>query len=260
MRKKTATGIIIALILLIIPCYAVYADLNIPDPDTGLKSYGNIIYEDENGTVQLYAEDIAFLHEEIMSIPEDIFDAGIYSHVHDWKYIDVNERTHTRTCEKCGSLHNITNEHKPIKSENCSLEYQTRIYDGYLCTCKCGYTWKIEQSHNLIYSVVNETDHKVTCALAGTGFCEGMEPYDEEHTLIKSPESNDTPVIKCDKCFFEKKEECNFIKESVDEITGEKRLLCECGNYVVEQEPEPDPGDDNSVSANNLIIPYESED
>lgn len=95
MRKKTATGIIIALILLIIPCYAVYADLNIPDPDTGLKSYGNIIYEDENGTVQLYAEDIAFLHEEIMSIPEDIFDAGIYSHVHDWKYIDVNERTHT---------------------------------------------------------------------------------------------------------------------------------------------------------------------
>lgn len=256
MRKNLVTGIIIAIIFMVIPCYAVYADLDLPE--IGLKSYGNIMYEDENGVVQLYAEDIAFLREKIMSIPKNIFDAGIYSHVHEWKYIDVNENTHTRTCDKCGSLHNITNEHNPIKSEECSLEYQTKIYDGYLHTCKCGYTWIEERNHNPIYDVTDEINHKVTCVLAGTKYCLGMEPYDEDHTLIEIPERNDTHTAKCDKCSFEKKEECNFTKEFVDEITGEKCLLCECGNYIVES--ILDPGDDNSVSSNNLIIQYESED
>lgn len=254
-----------------IPCFAVYADLKLPAPEIELKSYGNIIYEDENGTVQLYADDIALLKEKISSIPEDIFDAGIYSHVHEWKYINVNEETHTRTCEKCGSQHDITNTHKPVKSEECSLEYHSKIYDGYMNTCKCGYTWETEKTHTNTYSIVDETKHRVTCALSGTKYCAGMEAYDEGHTLSFVPKDNNTHAIRCELCSYEKTENCSYAKEVQDENTGVKKLLCECGNYVVvteDPEPDPDPdqnpasdnGEDRGVSSNNLIISDERED
>ncbi|MDE6388339.1 MAG: hypothetical protein K2L82_11110 [Lachnospiraceae bacterium] len=261
MRKNLMSGIIVALLLMIIPCYAVYADLEAAGSE--LKSYGNIIYEDENGSVQIYAEDIEYLREKIMSIPEDIFESSIYSHVHDWKYINVNDETHTRTCEKCGSLHDVTNVHKPVKSEECSLEYHSGVYGGYLHMCKCGYTWETEREHNHIFSVVDGTSHKVACALAGTKFCEGMEEYDEAHILSVVPGGNDTHTITCKICTYEEKEDCIYSIENVDGATGERRLVCECGNYIIEEQepdPTPDPGDNSSVSANNLITQYERED
>lgn len=261
MKKNIKKGILIAFVFIFIsiPCY-VYADL-VEMPDINIRSYGNIVYKDENGSVEIYAEDIALLKEQLLSIPEDIYESALYSRTHDWKYIDVNEITHMRQCNVCGTK--ITNAHKAVNQEECSFRYNNKTYDGYNFTCKCGYTWQGERDHNYVYISLDEEKHTVACELDGTKYCEGLARYEEEHVLNVTPITDKTHKVSCSSCLYKKDETCDFTEYFQDEITEEERLICECGNYVVIEErlepesesdtnPEPNQEKDGSISANNL--------
>lgn len=250
MKRNIIKGILITLaaIFISIPCY-VYADLaEIPDINT--KSYGNIIYEDENGFVKIFAEDISFLKDEISSLPKDIFEPVFYSHNHDWKYVGVSEENHTRQCNICGTV--ITNVHRATDHKECSFVYNNKTYAGYDLICKCGYTWQEERGHNYKYTPLNAEKHIVSCVLNGTKYCGGMAEYEEEHILSKVPDTDDTHKVICSSCLYEKVESCIFTQYFHDELTGEDRLICECGNYIViEGKTNPDQWDDDSISSNN---------
>ncbi len=98
MKRNIAKIILAAFFFISIPC-SCYAYANsVEVPEINIRSYGNIVYEDENGSVKIYAEDIAFLQEKLSSIPKEIFDPAMYSHVHERKYIDVIDQ------EKDGSI------------------------------------------------------------------------------------------------------------------------------------------------------------
>ena len=97
MRKKI--GVLIAILIFTGIPLAVKATSENGNPN--IKSYGSIIYKDSSGSVELYAEDIAFLQEKLASVPDEIFDPVLYSHVHEWEYINVNKNTHTRHCAVC---------------------------------------------------------------------------------------------------------------------------------------------------------------
>ena len=238
MKRNIVVGSLIIFIFLFVPCYA-YASLT-ELPKINIESYGNIVYEDENGSVEIYAEDIAFLQEKLSSIPEEIFNPAFYSRIHDWKYIDVNEKNHTKQCDVCGTT--ITNEHKAIDQEECSFTYNNVTYDGYSFTCSCGYVWYGEQNHNYVYTSLDEEKHMVSCALDGTSYCEGMKEYEEEHVLNTVSSTDSTHKVLCSICLSEREENCNFIIHFHDDVTGEDHLSCECGNDIaVEEEPEPTP-------------------
>lgn len=261
MKQNIKKGILIALVFIFIsiPCY-VYADM-VEMPDINIRSYGNIVYKDENGSVEIYAEDIALLQEQLSSIPEDIYESALYSRTHDWEYIDVNEITHMRQCNVCGTK--ITNAHKAINQEECSFRYNNKAYDGYNFTCKCGYTWQGERDHNYVYISSGAEKHTVACVLDGTKYCEGLARYEEEHVLNAAPITDKTHKVSCSSCLYKKDEICDFSEYFQDEITEEERLICECGNYIVigedpEPEPDPDPDydleEDMSISSNNFNL------
>ncbi len=83
MKRNIAKIILAALFFIYIPC-SCYAYANSAEvPEVNIRSYGSIVYEDENGTVKIYAEDIAFLQEKLSSIPKEIFDPAVYSHTYE---------------------------------------------------------------------------------------------------------------------------------------------------------------------------------
>lgn len=238
-----------------IPCYA-YADL-VETSEINMRSYGNIMYEDENGSVKIYAEDIEFLKEKLSSLPEDIFNPEFYSRIHEWKYIDVNEKTHTQQCGVCNTI--ITNAHKAIEQEKCNFTYDNKTYDGYSYLCKCGYYWQGEQAHNYAYTSLDAEAHMTSCVLNGTKYCKGMAEYEEDHVLSIVSTTDCTHKVTCNLCLYERDENCNFTIDFLDEITGEECLLCDCGNYIVIEEetdldPDLDQEKDDSISSNNLGI------
>lgn len=250
---------VFVLLFLSIPCYA-HANL-VKVPEINIRSNGNIVYKDENGSVKIYTEDIALLQEQLSSIPEDIFEPALYSRTHDWEYIDVNEISHMRQCNVCGTK--ITNAHKAVNQEECSFTYNNKTYDGYSFTCKCGYIWQKEKDHNYVYISFDEENHTAACALDGTKYCGGLTEYEEEHVLSAAPITDETHNVTCSSCLYKKEETCDFTEYFQDEITKEERLICECGNYIViekkpdpdqehEFESEPDQERDVSISTNNL--------
>ncbi len=101
--KRNIVKIIMAVFLFIsIPC-SCYAYANsVVVPEINIRSYGNIVYEDENGSVKIYAEDIAFLQEKLSSIPEEIFDPAVYSHVY-----EKEEPEEPEECSDSISLNNL---------------------------------------------------------------------------------------------------------------------------------------------------------
>lgn len=258
MKRNISKGILIVLVFVFvsIPCYAYAADL-VELPEINIGSYGSIVYQDANGSVEIYAEDIVLLQEKLESIPEDIFTPAFYSSIHDWQYIDKNEETHTRRCNICGTT--IRNMHIAMSYEENSFVYNYNMYDGYNFECKCGYVWQGERDHNYVYTPVDAGKHRVSCALNGTKYCEGLEEYDEEHVLDIEPDTDNTHKVTCSICLYEKDENCDFTEYFQDMTTGEERLICECGNYIViEEECEPfsesdsAPEKDEGISSNNL--------
>lgn len=85
MRKKI--GVLMALLIFIGIPLGVKATSELGS--SNIKSCGSIIYQDSSGSMELYAEDIALLQEKLSSVPNEIFDPVLYSHIHEWEYINV---------------------------------------------------------------------------------------------------------------------------------------------------------------------------
>lgn len=170
-------------------------------------------------------------------MPDDIFDPVLYSHMHEWEYINVNKNTHTRHCAGCGSFYDIVSVHDMSASKACTIAYDGKEYPGYEKTCICGYTWKEEMYHDLIYSIEDVSYHTLSCALDGTEYCGGLAAKRSEHVKTANPADKTHHQMICDYCgFVGEIEECVFdyggIEDSEDPTHVQK--YCECGNYIIE--------------------------
>lgn len=233
MRKKI--GVLMALLIFIGIPLGVKATSELGS--SNIKSCGSIIYQDSSGSMELYAEDIALLQEKLSSVPNEIFDPVLYSHIHEWEYINVNRDTHTRHCAGCGSAYDMVSAHDVAASKVCTITYNGKEYPGYEKRCRCGYTWKEEMYHNLIYSPVDASYHILSCALDGTDYCSGLSDEKSVHIITAFPIDESHHRLICDYCGFTgETQECVFDYDSVEdnEDSTKVRKYCECGNYIIE--------------------------
>lgn len=246
---KKRMGIFWAMVILIgIPFAANAAESSEAD-ERAVKSYGTIVYEDKNGSVRFYAEDIILLQEKLASIPEEIFDPVLYSHTHVWEYIDVTDRSHIKHCDICGSRYDLINEHSEAAVKACTITLNGHDYPGYEKACECGYTWQTENGHSLIYTSKDENYHSQSCALDGTSYCMGIEKVDLPHNITLYPTDQTHHQKRCSECGYQGDiEECIFdleeqttdiqetdsISERAGETATEVRKYCVCGNYITE--------------------------
>lgn len=248
MKKKTAYLILAmaAVIGISVPSFAAnsrnYADGTLP-----LKSKNTLKYSGADGKVELYADDLELLADKVVTIPDRVFDPDIYTHSHTWEYININEQTHTKHCQECGSDNDLTNKHTAIQQENTSISYNGNTYSGIRYTCECGYQWIKEKSHSYVYMPVDDISHSITCALDGTAYCSGLRAYEEEHVFgeIIADSDNMHHTVRCDSCGYEKTQECDYTDHSeVSEDGMEITWYCECGNRITEPYTDNDIGAD----------------
>ncbi len=245
---KKRIGILLAMAILMGIPYAVKA-AEPSGTEKAVKSYGTIVYEDKNGSVRIYAEDIALLQEKLASIPDEIFDPVLYSHTHVWEYIDVTDQGHTKHCDICGSKYDVTNAHSEALAKECTITYDGHDYPGYEKSCECGWMWKTENGHSTVYTTKDETYHTQSCALDGTSYCIGMEKVDLPHMIMLYPTDQTHHQKRCSECGYQGDiEECVFdlnettdneennasISEVVGDAVIEVKKYCACGNYIVE--------------------------
>lgn len=251
-RKKVLLLAMAALIIIGIPLFTKASEAR---DGSSIKSTGNIVYKSNDGSVEMYAEDIAFLQERLASVPDEIFSPVLYSHSHSWKYIDITSKQHTRHCAGCGSSHDIVEAHKATTVRSCMISYNDKEYVGSKKRCECGYEWEEEMYHNLVYSSSDDTSHMISCALSGTAYCSGMAARKEDHNLAAYTTDDSHHLESCMDCDFTGKEqECVFDEKVIEEGDDgeEERRYCICGNYIVESSgggdeptPEvPDPGEE----------------
>lgn len=83
MKKNRIFLPLVMTVCVLIPCSFVYAD-----PESGpdnvdkgqvMKSYGNIVYKDDNGMVNICSDDLTFLAEKLSSIPETAFEPAAFA-------------------------------------------------------------------------------------------------------------------------------------------------------------------------------------
>lgn len=240
---KKRIGILCAMAILTgIPVVAKAAAGDYEADDTGIKSYGSIIYEDKNGSVKIYAEDIELLQEKLASIPDEIFDPVLYSHSHVWEYRDVTDQSHTKHCDICGSKYDVTNMHSEVSAKDCTITYGGYEYPGSEKTCECGYTWTEELAHTKVYTQKDGTYHIQSCALDGTPFCTGLEEADLPHMITLVPTDGTHHQQKCFDCGYQGNiEECVFefdLPEELEKayaVEAEGRKYCVCGNYTTDK-------------------------
>lgn len=251
---KKRTGILFAMIILMGIPFAVKASEASGSDEKAVKSYGTIIYEDKDGSVKIYAEDISLLQEKLASIPDEIFDPILYGHTHIWEYIDVTDQGHTKHCDICGSKYDITNAHNEATKTACTITFKGHDYPGYEKICECGYSWVEEDDHIIVCTSKDEAYHTQSCALEGTPYCKGMEAVDISHLLTVSPTDETHHQRNCFECGYQGDiEECVFDIEEDEEILalfsedseetnpipkepeeGRVKKYCVCGNYIIE--------------------------
>lgn len=242
---KKGIGILLAMAIFIGIPVAVKASGASIITDGAINSYGSIVYKDANGSVGIYAEDIALLQEKLASIPDEIFDPILYSHAHVWEYLDVTDQGHTKHCAICGSKYDVVSNHIETEAKECTISYNGKMYQGYEKICECGYKWEEESYHNLIYTPKDETYHTISCALEGTSHCSGLDISDAPHMMILQPVDTLHHQNICGDCGYQGTiEECVFkiVEDMNEEIDPEEteglRKYCECGNYVLEAETD----------------------
>lgn len=235
MRKKRIIFAFVAAVCILFPCYAYAFSESVPDR----VSVGNITYRDGSGVLALYGEDIALLEGKIASIKGGQYDPAVYSHIHQWKYIDVNGQTHTRHCDLCGAVYDTINVHTASTKEPCTISQKEATYDGYRYQCECGYQWKKEVSHNLIYAFVDENGHTVSCALNGSAYCNGMTEHVKEHNFDITPDSDNSGyhICICSLCGYSKSEPCDYTNDP-EGVDGNILQCCICGRTVTDDESD----------------------
>ena len=250
MKRRKAAILLAAVFLIGLPVLTKAAE----ERSTSIKSSGNIVYKSSAGSVELYAEDIALLQERLASVPDEIFSPILYSHSHDWEYIDITSKEHTKHCAGCGSSHDMIGPHQASTVSSCIISYDGEEYIGDKKICECGYEWEEEVSHNLIYETKDESYHMMACVLSGTVYCSGMESMEEKHSMMFCAIDESHHQESCTECGFTgKEEECTFDIEEKEEIeegeeskdSEEVKKYCKCGNYIIElsdggDEPVPE--------------------
>lgn len=241
---KNKIGVLSAIGILIgIPLAVKAAEIPEPD-DTDLKSYGSIVYEDPNGSVKIYADDIVLLQEKLASVPDEIFDPILYSHTHVWEYINITDQSHTKHCDGCGEKYDLVNQHSAMETEECTIFSDGKEYPGYEMVCECGYRWKAEADHSLIYIPQNGTYHTLSCALDGTDYCSGTDSEDILHEIALQPADDTHHQNVCEICGYKGDiEVCVFDIPDADSLMeggnmAEIRKYCECGNSITEPKEE----------------------
>ncbi len=208
-----------------------------------LASHGNLVYGGTRGGASLYAADILLLEEKISTIPEQCFDPVCYTHTHHWEYCQINEKTHTRHCADCKENGDLTSPHRIDRWERDTIFYEGKTYAGKRYTCVCGYQWCMEQSHTMICEPADETSHQIRCALDKTSYCQGCEPFVEEHYVWYYEMNEDKLHHKqiCYDCGFQIEQICSF-----DYTDDEGRRVCICGNCETQDDSEsPDVRDES---------------
>ena len=245
-----------------------------------VRSQGAVVYQEDGKTAEIYAADFLFLKEKLDTIPDEVFSPSYYAHVHQWEYRNVNDRTHTRHCEKCGDTYDLTSAHQAVREENCIITSRGKEYPGRRYSCECGQQWVQEAAHALVFEQVDETCHRSRCVLEEEGYCRGYEPVLEEHYAyyyIPDPDGAHHRKI-CFDCAYQVEEACDFTLESWDEEVEPDASVryCECGNSRQTEEdeatePETDGEEkssekpegsvsENSISENTIITEEEVRD
>lgn len=204
-------------------------------------SHGTFIYAEGKDAVSLYASDILLLEERISAVPDCCFDPACYAHIHRWEYCGINERTHTRHCADCGTSNDLTSVHRAEHCENDTISYEGQSYPVRRFTCACGYQWSTELAHTVIYEAVDGTTHRSRCALDGTSYCKGFEPFVEEHYAwyYEMSEDDNHHVKICLDCGFRMEEDCSFGEAEGEDNPG----ICICGrNAELKAPDEPETG------------------
>lgn len=245
-----------------------------------MSSRGAIVYQDNGEKAEIYAADLLILKEKLDTIPDEVFSPSYYAHTHQWEYRNVNDRTHTKHCKKCGDAYNLTNAHQAVREEDCTITSGGKEYSGRRYSCECGRQWVQEAAHALVFEPVDENCHVSRCVLEEEGYCRGYEPVLEEHYAyyyLPNPDGAHHKKI-CFDCAYQVEESCDFTLVSWDEeIEPDPSVrYCECGNSrQIEEsdttEPETDesekPGEkpessvsENSISENTIITEEEVRD
>lgn len=218
---------------------------------TGMLSQGSLVYKEEEHGVQIYAADFLILKEKLDTIPDMLFEPACYTHVHQWEYRDVNEKTHTRHCESCGNGLDLVRTHKAERREECVFSHDGAEYFGIRYTCACGYQWEQEKTHTLFFETMGEDGHRIRCRLDGTKFCPGYEPFCEEHYAYYYEPCEDGCHHEkiCMDCGYRGEEECFFsLPDAEDEDESgsgdsDSSRRCWCGNI---EKLDVDIGDENT--------------
>lgn len=204
MGKKTYCVMLLAICLaLAVNCSRAYA------VEVSVRSRGNIRFESREGEILLCGEDMDYLLEKVSSIPDEMFDPAYYSHIHIWKYGQIDSSTHTKQCTICSK--SVTKSHVSRRQEPSVIIYRGGSFSGTMHTCECGQEWLKETAHNLVYVQKDEEGHIVRCELSNTDYCSGRDETEEEHSYsLESGEDYRTHFKTCRLCGFKKEEECGF--------------------------------------------------
>lgn len=279
MTKEKMRKLLTALVLFLAVGLCVTAEA-VQAKGAEMGSRGAVVYQDNGEKAEIYAADILFLKEKLDTISDEIFSPSYYSHVHQWEYKNVNDRTHTKHCEKCGDTYDLTNVHQAVREEDCTITCQGQEYPGRRYSCECGRQWVREAAHVLVFEPVDENCHRSRCVLEEEGYCRGYEPVLEEHyAYYYIPDPDGVHHRKnCFDCAYQVEEACEFILESWDEEIepDASTRYCECGNSRQTgedetTEPETDgsgkPGEktedsvsENTISENTIITEEEVRD
>lgn len=179
------------------------------------------------------------LEGKISTIPERCFDPVCYAHTHNWEYCRINERTHTRHCEDCGEVNDLTSVHRADRWESDTIFHEGRTYPAKCFTCACGYRWRMELDHTITYETVDESSHRGRCVLDGTVYCQGYEPSVEEHYAwyYEMDEDGIHHEKICFDCGCRMEEVCRFSEADEDE----NLRVCICGRSAEREEESETP-------------------
>lgn len=256
--KKKLLFPVLATVLVLLAIGTTCLAASSTDIVSSIKSQNTLKYQGADGEVALYGSDIMLLAGKLSSIPDRPFDPDIYTHIHSWEYIDINDSTHTKHCAVCGSENDLINPHTASQKEPCDVTYGGNTYNLNKCTCECSYQWIEEYGHHLVYESVDDTEHSVSCALDGTKYCSGLRSYTDEHYMddILPNDDNIHHTLRCSACGYEKEEACDFTDHSeINEDGTEITWYCLCGNSTTEPytdssgDPDTTPDDSNPDDA-----------
>ena len=167
------------------------------------------------------------LQEKLASVSGDIFDPKVYSRARERKYIEPTLSEHV---------------HRAASVSYCMITFEGEKYTGYEKKCKCGYGWKEEMYHHLIYQPVDDNYHRIACVLSGTSYCGGLASREEEHyTILCSLDESHHQSICADCGFTGQIQECVFADETMkdgEKQLGEMKKYCQCGNVITEPEAQ----------------------